>query len=165
MSRPDQPGQRSLRQDAAVLSEFDRLLINALQSDFPLSSNPFDELAQRLGQRTEDLIAGVEDLIERGVITRFGPLFNIEQLGGVFSLCALKVPAERFGEVTAQVNAYSQVAHNYQREHEWNMWFVLATESAAELDDTFNDIVQSTGCPGLNLPKEKEFYVGLRLEA
>ena len=63
------------------------------------------------------------------------------------------------------VNAYSQVAHNYQREHEWNMWFVLAAESVAELEEVFNQIVERSDCPGLNLPKEKEFYVGLHLDA
>ena len=84
---------------------------------------------------------------------------------GQFSLCALKVPPERFDEIAALVNAYPEVAHNYQREHAWNMWFVLATESADELDRLFGEIVCNTACPGLNLPKEKEFYVGLRLEA
>ncbi len=154
-----------LHQQAVELSEFDRLLVNALQGDFPLSSAPFDDLSERLGYSAQELMAGVRSLLDRGVITRFGPLFNIERLGGQFSLCALKVPAERFEAVAEMVNAYPQVAHNYQREHEWNMWFVLAAESAAELATTFESIVQRSACPGLNLPKEKEFYVGLRLEA
>ena len=155
----------ALRQSAQVLSDFDRLLLNNLQSDFPLSPTPFDDLAKQLGCRPEAVIDGINSLLERGVITRFGPLFNIEQLGGVFSLCALEVPTERFDQVTELVNAYPQVAHNYQREHQWNMWFVLATETAQELEATFEEIVRSSGCPGLNLPKEQEFYVGLRLTA
>jgi len=155
----------ALHQSAQSLSEFDRLLLNTMQSDFPLSPSPFDDLAIQLGYSAEEVINGVKSLLERGVITRFGPLFNIEQLGGVFSLCALEVPAARFEEVTELVNAYPQVAHNYQREHRWNMWFVLATETAQELQTTFQDIVQKSGCPGLNLPKEQEFYVGLRLTA
>lgn len=155
----------ALRQSAQVLSDFDRLLLNSLQSDFPLSPTPFDDLAKQLGCRPEAVIDGINSLLERGVITRFGPLFNIEQLGGVFSLCALEVPTERFDQVTELVNAYPQVAHNYQREHQWNMWFVLATETAEELEATFEEIVRSSGCPGLNLPKEQEFYVGLRLTA
>lgn len=155
----------ALRQSAQVLSDFDRLLLNSLQSDFPLSPTPFDDLAKQLGCRPEAVIDGINSLLERGVITRFGPLFNIEQLGGVFSLCALEVPTERFDQVTELVNAYPQVAHNYQREHQWNMWFVLATETAEELQATFEEIVRSSGCPGLNLPKEQEFYVGLRLTA
>ena len=125
----------ALHQTAQVLSDFDRRLINALQGDFPLSSTPF------------------------------GPLFNIEQLGGTFSLCALHVPEERFEEVTELVNACPEVAHNYRRDHHWNMWFVLATETLEELEATFDDIVARSDCPGLNLPKEQEFYVGLRLTA
>ena len=113
----------------------------------------------------EDIMAGVESLLQRGVITRFGPLFNIEHLGGAFSLCALQVPEERFDEITELVNACPQVAHNYQRDHRWNMWFVLAAETRRELEATFGDIVARSGCPGLNLPKEEEFYVGLRLTA
>lgn len=154
-----------LHQDALALSDFDCLLINALQDGFPLSPAPFDDLSDELGYPADDIIAGVESLLARGVITRFGPLFNIEALGGQFSLCALKVPEAQFEAVTALVNDYPQVAHNYRRDHDWNMWFVLATEDAAELASVFKEIVQRSDCPGLNLPKEKEFYVGLRLEA
>jgi DNA-binding Lrp family transcriptional regulator len=154
-----------LRQTAQVLGEFDRLLINAMQGGFPLSSTPFDDLAVELGCTAEDIMAGVESLLQRGVITRFGPLFNIEHLGGAFSLCALQVPEERFDEITELVNACPEVAHNYQRDHRWNMWFVLAAETRRELEATFEDIVARSGCPGLNLPKEEEFYVGLRLTA
>jgi DNA-binding Lrp family transcriptional regulator len=160
MSRP-----AILHQQAQELDDFDCLLINALHSHFPLSSSPFDELGEQLGYSAQEIMDGVESLQERGVITRFGPLFNIERMGGQFSLCALKVPPERFDKIAALVNAYPEVAHNYQREHAWNMWFVLATESADELDRLFREIVCNTACPGLNLPKEKEFYVGLRLEA
>ena len=155
----------SLRQTAQALSDFDRLLINAMQGGFPLGSTPFDDLADELGCTAEEVMSGVESLLERGVITRFGPLFNIEHLGGAFSLCALQVPGERFQEVTELVNACPQVAHNYQRDHRWNMWFVLAAETRGELEATFDDIVARCGCPGLNLPKEEEFYVGLRLTA
>ena len=154
-----------LHQQAQSLSEFDRMLVNVLQGDFPLSATPFDDLSLTLGYSPEQLMAGIDSLLQRGVITRFGPLFNIERLGGQFSLCALKVPVERYDEVVELVNAYSQVAHNYQREHEWNMWFVLAAESVAELEEVFNQIVARSDCPGLNLPKEKEFYVGLHLDA
>jgi len=155
----------TLHQEALELSDFECTLINALQGDFPLCSKPFDELANSLGYSAEEVMNGVNDLLERGVITRFGPLFNIERLGGNFSLCALKVPAARLADITEMVNAYPQVAHNYLRAHEWNMWFVLATENAEELQNVFDEIVLRSGCPGLNLPKEKEFYVGLRLHA
>ena len=158
MSRP------SLRQDAVELSDFDRLLLRSLQSDFPLASSPYEILSKRLGVPARDILDGVCSLLERGVITRFGPLLNIERAGGAFSLCALKVPDGRFDDVTETVNAYQQVAHNYRRDHDWNMWFVLACETRDELDRTFAEIESRTACPGMNLPKEREFFVGLKFD-
>lgn len=156
---------RPLRQEQVLLTDFERQLINQLQEGFPLSPTPFHDLAAQLHCEAEAILTCIEDLLERGVLTRFGPLLNIEQLGGVFSLCALQVPDARFGEVTELVNGFEEVAHNYRREHNWNMWFVLAADNRRELDQVFDAIVAATGCAGLNLPKEKEYYVGLRLEA
>jgi DNA-binding Lrp family transcriptional regulator len=154
-----------LRQEAVPLTEFECLLINELQADFPLSPEPYLQLALRFDCAAERILETISDLLERGVLTRFGPLLNIEKAGGVFSLCALKVEESRFEEVAELVNAYPEVAHNYQRQHDWNMWFVLAAESGAELERVFAEIVQRSDCPGLNLPKEEEYYVGLRFEA
>ena len=156
---------RALRQTAQPLTQFDRALINSMQGDFPLESSPFDALAEVLNCTPEDVMVGVQSLLDRGIVTRLGPLFNIESMGGVFSLCALKVPAARFESVVSLVNSYTQVAHNYERQHEWNMWYVLAAETQAELEATFHEITERSGGPGLNLPKEREFYVGLQLTA
>jgi len=157
--------QARLLQQRVALTDFEARLINELQAGFPLAARPFEVLAQRFGRPAEEIMSVVRDLLERGVVTRFGPLFNIEKIGGVFSLCALKVPAGRFTEVTEKVNRFAQVAHNYEREHEWNMWFVLATETAQELQQVFDEIVWCTGCEGMNLPKQKEFFVNLQLWA
>lgn len=154
-----------LAQQKIALTDFEKRLINAYQGGFPLVAEPFAQLAEELGVNSEQVQQSIKDLLERGVLTRFGPLYNIEKAEGAFSLCALKVPPERFEVVTQQVNAYAEVAHNYQRAHEWNMWFVLATASQQALEACFARIVAETGCPGLNLPKQTEFFVGLRLEA
>jgi DNA-binding Lrp family transcriptional regulator len=154
-----------LLQQRVALTDFEARLINELQAGFALAARPFEILAQRFDKPAKELMSAVQNLLDRGVVTRFGPLFNIEKIGGVFSLCALKVPAERFAEVTALVNRFPQVAHNYEREHDWNMWFVLATETAQELQKVFDEIVQCTGCEGMNLPKQKEFFVNLELSA
>ena len=157
--------QARLLQQRVALTDFEARLINELQAGFPLAARPFEVLAQRFDRSAEEIMSVVQDLLERGVVTRFGPLFNIEKIGGVFSLCALKVPAGRFTEVTEKVNRFAQVAHNYEREHEWNMWFVLATETAQELQQVFDEIVWCTGCEGMNLPKQTEFFVNLQLWA
>ena len=151
----------ALRQEAMELDDFDRRLLRSLQGGFPIQSSPYSVLASELGCKPGDVLAGIGSLINRGVVTRFGPLIDIERAGGAFSLCALKVPETRFDKVAEIVNGYDEVAHNYQRTHDWNMWFVLAGESRTELDATFAAIVEQTACPGMNLPKEREYFVGL----
>jgi DNA-binding Lrp family transcriptional regulator len=92
-------------------------------------------------------------------------MYNAVNMGGALSLCAMKVPQARFAEVTTQVNAFEEVAHNYQRDHEMNMWFVLATESEQELENTLAAITRRTGLHVYNMPKQKEFFVGLHFKA
>lgn len=152
-----------LLQQTVSLSYIEKQLINRLQRDLPLVANPFQVIAEELGRTEDEVISILKDLQKRRVLTRFGPLFDITKRQGAVSLCALKVPYERVDEVSNLVNSYSQVAHNYLREHEWNMWFVLATDTQSELDRTFNDIVAKSCCPGMDCPKQKEFFVGLFL--
>jgi len=146
------------------MDSLDRRVINQLQGGFPVCERPFREAAQQLGTTESELITRLRCMLDDGLLTRFGPLFHAEQLGGALSLCAMQVPPERFDNVAAQVNAFPQVAHNYQRDHAMNMWFVLATESAAELQRTIGDIERETGLEVFNLPKHEEFYVGLHFQ-
>ena len=146
------------------MDSLDRRVINQLQGGFPVCERPFREAAQQLGTTESELITRLRCMLDDGLLTRFGPLFHAEQLGGALSLCAMKVPCERFDTVAEQVNAFPQVAHNYQRDHAMNMWFVLATESAAELQRTIGEIERETGLEVFNLPKQEEFYVGLHFQ-
>ena len=86
-------------------------------------------------------------------------------MGGALTLAAVKVPSERFAEVTALINAFPEVAHNYARSHELNMWFVLATETLDQQQKTITAIEQQTGLRVYNMPKLHEYFVGLKLEA
>ncbi|MCK5917680.1 MAG: AsnC family transcriptional regulator [Cocleimonas sp.] len=142
----------------------DRDIINTLQYGFPLSDRPYKEAADSLGLSETDLITRLESLLESGMLTRFGPLFHAENMGGALSLCAMKIPETEFATVTEQVNALPEVAHNYQRDHEMNMWFVLATESLEEKHKTLHMIEQQTGYKVYDMPKEKEYFVGLFLK-
>ncbi len=143
------------------MDALDRRLINELQGGFPVCEYPFREVAQRLGSTESELITRLGCMLEDGLLTRFGPMFHAEHLGGAVSLCAMRVPPERFEAVAAQVNAFPEVAHNYQRDHEMNMWFVLATETPQALEATLTRIEAETGLQVFNLPKLEEFYVGL----
>jgi len=100
-----------------------------------------------------------------GVLTRFGPFFDAEAMGGAFCLCAMAVPADRFGAVADIVNAHPEVAHNYERDHALNMWFVLATETLADIDRTAKTIESETGLDVLQFPKLEEFFIGFKVAA
>jgi len=147
------------------MDQLDKNIINTLQYDFPVCDNPFAKIAETLNSTEDELISRVQAMLDSGLLTRFGPMYNAVNMGGALSLCAMKVPEDQFNEVTEQVNAFAEVAHNYQRDHEMNMWFVLATESQQELNNTLEAIENSTGIRVYNMPKEKEFFVGLHFKA
>jgi DNA-binding Lrp family transcriptional regulator len=147
------------------MDEMDRNIINSLQGDFPIEDHPYQIVAQRLGIEENELLDRLEILLENRTLTRFGPMYDIQKLGGSFSLCAIRVPTERFEEVTEIVNSFPEVAHNYERDHEFNMWYVLATESLAQIDTTNLAIEKQTGLKVYNMPKIQEFFVGLHFNA
>ena len=144
------------------MDELDRAIVNRLQGGFPLGERPFLDSAAALGIEEDALIARLRKLLEANVLTRFGPLYDAEKLGGHFTLCAMSVPAADFERVAALVNAHPEVAHNYEREHRFNMWFVVA---AAEVKPLLQAIERETGYPVLDLPREAEYFIGLRLSA
>lgn len=140
----------------------DRAIINYLQGGFPLCERPYQVVAERLGLDETDLLQRLQRLLDDKILSRFGPMYHAEKLGGGLTLAALKVPVDRFDEVTATVNAFPEVAHNYQREHELNMWFVLATETPQRIAEVIAEIEQCTGLKVYNMPKEREYFVGLQ---
>lgn len=148
----------------AALDDTDRALVNRLQHGLPLVSNPWAAVAAELGLDADGVLARVQRLLATGVLTRFGPMFQIERAGGRFTLAAMAVPEARFDEVAAIVNAFPEVAHNYQRSHHLNMWFVVATETPAQCADVLGRIAEATGLAVLDMPKQREFHVLLHFE-
>ncbi|MBH1966859.1 MAG: Lrp/AsnC family transcriptional regulator [Pseudomonadales bacterium] len=143
------------------MDDLDRRLINRLQLGLPLVRHPWQVLATELDSSATVLLDRLHTLLEDGVLTRFGPMFDIERLGGAFTLAALEVPEERFEEVAEQLHGMPEVAHNYRREHAWNMWFVLGCATEHAIAETLQRIETLTGLPLLNLPKEETYHVGL----
>ena len=147
------------------MDAIDRKIINLLQEGFPLTEEPYLDVAKQLGIDESDLLYRLKTLLHDKTLSRFGPMYDAAKLGGDFSLVAIKVPEERFDEVTEIVNSYSEVAHNYHRDHEFNMWFVLATETAEKINEVNSDIEKRTGLKVFNMPKLDEYYIGLKLTA
>jgi len=142
----------------------DRRIINSLQGGFPVSESPFAEAAANLDIEESVLIERLEKMLDEGLLSRFGPLYNIEKAGGCYSLCAVSVPKAKIEETAQIINSYPGVAHNYERDHEYNLWFVIATETPEQVSTLITSIEKETGFKVMNLPKEQEFYVGLHFD-
>lgn len=156
--------------EAAVIDALDSAIIDSLQGEFPICDRPYAEAAQALGISEEALIARLGNMLDTRVLTRFGPMFQIERMGGAFVLAAMCVPEEDWARVVAVVNAFSEVAHNYRRES-WrgegegmNMWFVLATETPEGIATAVAAIEAATGLPVFPFPKLKEYFVEMKLQ-
>lgn len=146
------------------MDNIDRAIINTLQGDLPICERPYQEAAQRIGISEDELLARLASLREGGVLTRIGPLFQIERMGGAFTLAALRAPENEFEQVAEQVNALPEIAHNYRRDHELNMWFVIATETPGEIENVIARIERETGCQVFNFPKSREYFVEMKLK-
>lgn len=147
------------------MDETDRAIINALQGGFPICDEPYREAAGKLGIAEDELIERLRRLLEQRVLTRFGPMFQVERMGGAFVLAALAVPEADYERVAAQVSALPEVAHNYRREHAFNMWFVLATETPEGIGQAIAKIEDATGLKVHAFPKLREYFVEMKLAA
>jgi DNA-binding Lrp family transcriptional regulator len=159
MRAPDAPT------DVVAPDRIDRRLIDRLHGELPLTERPFADIGQEFGISEDEVIERLRRMLAHGTLTRFGPLFQIERAGGLFVLAALEVPEADFARITALVNALPEVAHNYRREHRLNMWFVVAAESHAAAQAALDRVGQLTGLTVHAFPKEREYFVGLRLKA
>jgi len=152
-----------------MIDSLSRKLINNFQGGFPLKAHPFEIIAKQLslGQATVEetqVIETLGHLLGTGMLSRFGPLYDVAKLGGAFSLSAMQVPEDQFEKVTKVLNQIPEIAHNYRREHKLNMWFVVASDQYESIKTTLQSIEEKTGLKVYDFPKTQEFYVGLWLE-
>ncbi len=147
------------------MDELERAIVNRLQGGFPLAARPFAAAAAGLGTTEAALLEKLGAMLAAGTLTRFGPMYDAERLGGAFTLCAMRVPGDDFERVAALVNAHPEVAHNYARAHAYNLWFVLAAASREAIAPVIAAIEAETGYRVLDLPREQEYFIDLRLPA
>lgn len=147
------------------LDPLDRRIVNALQRGLPLVPRPYAEAAAALGISEAVLLERLRALLAAGVLTRFGPLYQVERAGGRFVLCACHAPAARLEAVIAAINAHPEVAHHYARTHHLNLWFVLAVARPEQVAPVLARIAAAAGVEVLPFPKEREFFVNLYLPA
>ena len=135
-------------------------LLNKFQHNLPLSSTPYADMAQQLDMSEEKLLDLLKQLKSSQVISRVGAVFRPNRIG-VSTLAAMAVPQNRLLDVADIISAYPSVNHNYEREHHFNLWFVVTAENKQQLDDTLKDMQKKTGIVILCLPMEKDYHIDL----
>lgn len=142
------------------IEEADRRIINRIQSDFPISTRPFADIADELGLSESEVLRRVRKLKAAGIIRRIGGNFVPGRLGYVSTLCAAKVPAEKVDAFAEAVNRYSNVTHNYLRENDYNVWFTFIAPSMEKIEANLAQIAADTGIEDiLNLPATHVFKI------
>jgi DNA-binding Lrp family transcriptional regulator len=141
-------------------SYLEQCLLNDFQHNFPLCSQPFHDIAERLGVEAELVIEAFQKLQSSGAISRVGPVIKPNTIGNSI-LAALKVPENKLIEIAGMINAYPEVNHNYEREHHFNLWFVITAVDKKRLDCILDDIEQGTGYPLLRLPLLDAYHIDL----
>jgi DNA-binding Lrp family transcriptional regulator len=135
---------------AEALDALDRRLLDDFQREFPLQPRPFAALAERLGVTEGEVLERLRRLQERGAISRIGAVLTPHRIGWS-TLAAMAVPAEELDEVAELVSSYPEVNHNYEREHELNLWFVVTGPSRERVDLILQEIETRSECPVLDL--------------
>jgi siroheme decarboxylase len=142
------------------IDDTDRAILNRIQSDFPITSRPYLEVADELELSEDDVITRVARLKEGDIIRRIGGNFVPEKVGFVSTLCAASVPEEKVEAFARIVNSYPGVTHNYLRDNRFNIWFTFIAPSREAIESALEEISNSTGIRGiLNLPATRVFKI------
>lgn len=154
--------------DVNRLDEVDRKIVQLLQDNFPLVERPWREVGDKLNLTEDEVINRLKRLNERGVTRKIGPIIDSSKVGlTAATLVGMKVPKHKVNDVAREINQYSSVSHNYEREHEYNVWFTLTATNNNELISTLEEIRQKTGIhPSdiLNLPTKQRFKINVRFQ-
>lgn len=142
------------------LDALQQQIVNDFQHGFPLTPQPYADIADRLGVDESTVIENLRELQQKGVVTRVGAVFRPNTVG-VSTLATIAVPPERLESVAALVNAYSEVNHNYERENQFNLWFVVTTEDREHLQSVLTNIERQTGLKVLSLPMVEDYHIDL----
>ncbi len=143
-----------------MLSELQKRLLNDYQRDFPLSSQPYRDIAAELGVTEAEVLSALQELTGQGLISRVGPVITPNRVGSS-ALVAMRVPPERLQEVAGQISCYPEVNHNYEREHHFNLWFVLIASDRQHLQSVLAAIEQQTAISAMQLPMLADYGIDL----
>jgi len=147
------------------LDDIDKAIVNRIQSEFPITSRPYLAVADELGLTEKEVLDRVARLKKKGIFRRIGGNFVPGKLGFVSTLCAARVPADKIEHFADIVNRYPGVTHNYQRDHQYNVWFTFISPSMDEIEANLKKIAEDSGVTDiLNLPATKVFKINAQFD-
>ena len=147
------------------MDDLDREILNEIQWSFPLVSEPYNALAEKFKITNEDLKCRISALKSSGILRQLSAIFDTRRLGYKSSLVAMAISPENLDYVANQINRHPGVSHNYERNHEYNLWFTLATPPGNDLK---TEVAKFSKLPGIIkvrlLPTIKLFKIGVKLD-
>jgi DNA-binding Lrp family transcriptional regulator len=141
------------------LAMLDRKLLEMLQNDFPLTPDPFYDLAEALETDVDEIGERIQRLKESGIIRRIGAIFDAKKLGYTSTLCACTMLEESIDKFAAVVNDIPYITHNYVRDHELNIWFTLTTPSQEERGIIINELQEQFNIIIICMPAVKTYKI------
>ncbi len=142
------------------MDEIDKKILRAVQSHLPIEERPWQALGRDLGLSEDQVLARLADLKKRGIIRRIGGNFDSTSLGWAATLCAAKVPPDKFDQFVEAVNAFPGVTHNYRRDHEFNVWFTFIAESMEVIEQHLAELAESTGVADIcSMPSVRKYKI------
>jgi DNA-binding Lrp family transcriptional regulator len=145
---------------ARGMTDVDRRLLDDFQQSLPLSPTPFADMAARLGVSEDEVLGRLRHFQEQGIVSRVGPVLAPNRVGASV-LAAMAVPESELESIAALVSSFPEVNHNYEREHDFNLWFVVAARDQDELDAVLVRIEAQAGHRVLRLPMLESYHVDL----
>ena len=141
-------------------------ILEALQDDLPLVSRPWKAIADRLGITEPEMLARMKNLEDTGIIRGISPVLESRPLGlHAATLVALHAPPDRLDEIAGIISSYPEVSHNFQRDHDYSLWFTIAARDGEGVRRVLDAILQRTGIEAsgvLDLPTIKKIKIDVR---
>jgi len=146
------------------MDERDREMLAILQDGLPLTSRPFEVVADLLDWSEEEVLERLDRLVTSGHVRKVGAVINSKRIGAVSTLAAVDVPEDRIDEAASIINAYPGVTHNYLREGHPNMWFTLTERGPELLEANLARIETDIGADIIRMPATRMFKIGVKYD-
>jgi len=147
------------------MDKLDTEILNEIQWTFPLVAKPFDEIAKKFEISPDEVMEKLIQLKRKGVLRQLSAIFDTRKLGYTSSLVAMEIEPDKLEYVAHQINKHPGVSHNYEREHEFNLWFTLAVPPGTDLEKELEKFSKLDGIKKTRmLPTLQLFKIGVKLD-